>query len=271
MKSLITRAVTGAVYVAVIVCSLLLGEPWGFPALCVLLAIPAQLEFYRLCGRSGDMWPVTLWDVACGLLVTGSVLWAACSGEMPSLPAYMAPGVGLWFVVRMILQLYRHTGDPLNSIAESVMGVVYCAAPLACAAYFTALTSGKMMLAVFIVIWLSDTGAYCVGSLLGRHALFKRISPKKSWEGFWGGLIFAAAGGGLCSLMLHTPLWWTVAASVVISVLSVWGDLCESLLKRSRGVKDSGNLLPGHGGVLDRLDSLLLTAPVLLWLLLAAM
>ena len=119
---------------------------------------------------------------------------------------------------------------------------------------------------MFIMIWLNDTGAFCVGSMIGKHKLFPRISPNKSWEGFFGGVVFAIASafvfkygfpqyfdnisiGGLCGL------------GVVVSAFATWGDLVESLIKRTLGVKDSGTLLPGHGGILDRIDSLLLVVP----------
>ena len=129
-----------------------------------------------------------------------------------------------------------------------------------------------MLLALFIFIWLNDTGAFCVGTLIGKRRLFERISPKKSWEGFWGGL-------GLCILLAVVISYWFndvfsgpnlytwIGLSIVVSVFSTLGDLCESLIKRSIGVKDSGKLLPGHGGILDRIDSLLLVSPTALFFL----
>ena len=123
-------------------------------------------------------------------------------------------------------------------------------------------------------IWLYDTGAYCVGMLLGRHRLFERISPKKSWEGVIGGIIACVAGAYVTNYwfdeFFQVPdinVW--VGLSVVVAVFATFGDLVESLIKRTVGVKDSGNILPGHGGILDRIDSLLLVAPaVLIYLLL---
>ena len=124
----------------------------------------------------------------------------------------------------------------------------------------------RLLLGLFIFIWLYDTGAYCVGMLLGRHRLFERISPKKSWEGVIGGVMLCVAGA------YATYYWFDeffqvpdlttwVGMSVVVAVFATFGDLVESLIKRTVGVKDSGNILPGHGGILDRIDSLLLVVP----------
>jgi phosphatidate cytidylyltransferase len=136
------------------------------------------------------------------------------------------------------------------------------------------ITAPRLLLGVFMFIWLYDTGAYCVGMLLGRHRLFERISPKKSWEGVIGGIIACVAGAYVTNYwfdeFFQVPdinVW--VGLSVVVAVFATFGDLVESLIKRTVGVKDSGNILPGHGGILDRIDSLLLVAPaVLIYLLL---
>ena len=120
------------------------------------------------------------------------------------------------------------------------------------------------------MIWLNDTGAYCTGSLLGRHKMFPRVSPKKSWEGFAGGLLFcvAAAVGAWCFGIQGWDLWQWLVAGAVACAASTYGDLFESLLKRNAGIKDSGNLIPGHGGILDRIDSLLMVAPAFMLLVL---
>ena len=130
------------------------------------------------------------------------------------------------------------------------------------------------------MIWLNDTGAFCVGSLIGRRRLFERISPKKSWEGFYGGLLFSiiagiVAGSPLladhCTASLHNANFTAVSLGILgllVSIMSTWGDLVESMIKRTLGIKDSGHLLPGHGGILDRIDSLLFVAPATLLFLL---
>ena len=119
------------------------------------------------------------------------------------------------------------------------------------------------LLAIFVFLWASDTGAYCVGALIGKHPLFKRISPNKSWEGSVGGAVLAI---GISMIFAHydtslySTLQWAGMALVVV-VFGTWGDLVESLMKRQLGIKDSGNILPGHGGMLDRFDSSLIAIP----------
>jgi phosphatidate cytidylyltransferase len=121
-----------------------------------------------------------------------------------------------------------------------------------------------ILLALFITIWVNDTGAYLVGITLGKHRLFERISPKKSWEGFFGGAIFALISGYVFSLLITeiNLIEWLIFSEIVV-VFGTFGDLIESLIKRTVHVKDSGNLIPGHGGLLDRFDSLLLAAPAI--------
>lgn len=177
-----------------------------------------------------------------------------------------------YFIVRLVAQLYVKSGNHIHSIALSMMGIVYVAMPLSLLNVIYFSHSTKLLLAAFIFIWVNDTGAYCVGSLIGRHRLFERLSPKKSWEGFWGGMAFSIAAAWLMQWLGFFPSSWSIAAAVgfavVSSVFATWGDLFESLIKRTLGVKDSGNIMPGHGGILDRIDSLLLVAPATLLYLL---
>ena len=168
----------------------------------------------------------------------------------------------LYFALRMILQLYMKSDNALQSLADSALTQVYVALPLS---LLNILYDEGVLLAIFILIWLNDTGAFCVGSMLGKHRLFERISPKKSWEGFWGGMafciiagvVFYFCGGTFGNLKLAE---W-IMLGICVSAFSTWGDLAESLLKRTLKVKDSGHLIPGHGGILDRIDSLLLVSP----------
>jgi phosphatidate cytidylyltransferase len=114
---------------------------------------------------------------------------------------------------------------------------------------------------MFALIWINDTGAYCVGSTMGKHRLCERLSPKKSWEGFFGGMAFCIIASGIYALIAHGDMLTSIAFGLLVCVFATWGDLFESMLKRSAGVKDAGNIIPGHGGVLDRIDSLLFVAP----------
>ena len=192
---------------------------------------------------------------------------------MQSRALWLLP-VATYLLLRTIVQLYRPRQNALHSLERSFFSLGYIALPLAMLNCIMSITAPRLLLGVFMFIWLYDTGAYCVGMLLGRHRLFERISPKKSWEGVIGGIIACVAGAYVTNYwfdeFFQVPdinVW--VGLSVVVAVFATFGDLVESLIKRTVGVKDSGNILPGHGGILDRIDSLLLVAPaVLIYLLL---
>jgi phosphatidate cytidylyltransferase len=162
--------------------------------------------------------------------------------------------------------------DPIHDWAYTMLSQMYIALPLSLlnVLAFTADSSGVVAfntllpLSVFIFLWVNDSGAYCVGSLLGRHKLFPRISPGKSWEGSIGGAVFVLVAAWAIShfldgVMLTLPEW--LGLGLVVVVFGTWGDLVESLFKRTLGIKDSGSILPGHGGMLDRFDSSLLAIP----------
>ncbi|MBP3286154.1 MAG: phosphatidate cytidylyltransferase, partial [Prevotella sp.] len=185
----------------------------------------------------------------------------------------------------LVAELYLKQEDPINDWAYTMLSQLYIALPFSLlnVLAFNASPDGLVVfntllpLSVFIFLWVNDTGAYCVGSLLGRHKLFPRISPGKSWEGSIGGAIFvllAAWGIGymdnmtvldaeqqpwICRQLLTIPQW--IGLGLVVVVFGTWGDLVESLFKRTLGIKDSGSILPGHGGMLDRFDSSLLAIP----------
>ena len=177
----------------------------------------------------------------------------------------------------MIAELYRKQEKPFDSLAHTFLPVIYCAIPVSLIPFsafsHTGLSSilshGDMIfspgiiIGFFILLWVNDSGAYLVGTAIGSHRLMERISPKKSWEGFFGGLVFSALTAWLLSGWLgvvSTEKW--IVISFIISIAGTYGDLIESMLKRSMGVKDSGTVMPGHGGFLDRFDSALLSFPL---------
>ena len=177
----------------------------------------------------------------------------------------------------MIAELYRKQEKPFDSLAHTFLPVIYCAIPVSLIPFsafsHTGLSSilshGDMIfspgiiIGFFILLWVNDSGAYLVGTAIGSHRLMERISPKKSWEGFFGGLVFSALAAWLLSGWLgvvSTEKW--IVISLIISIAGTYGDLIESMLKRNMGVKDSGTVMPGHGGFLDRFDSALLSFPL---------
>ena len=179
-------------------------------------------------------------------------------------------------VYLLIAELYTKAEDPVNDWAYTMMAQLYIAVPFSLLSVlaFRSTPAGVMYtylmpLSVFVFLWINDSGAYCCGSLLGRHKLFPRISPGKSWEGSIGGFVFVAAAAALIWYLtdlygvndLQLNLWQWIGLGLVVAVFGTWGDLVESLFKRTLGIKDSGNILPGHGGMLDRFDSSLLAIP----------
>lgn len=262
-KKIIIRSLSGLVYVAVIVGCIL----WGvipFTWMAAIFGAVAVIEFEKITGNLQKTGlPAMLLDIA------GTVCLAFAWMTFPLL---------VWSFIllcRMTLELYLKSESPLANLSRSMMTQLYIGLPLgmmACIALFWGL---HLVLAVFLMIWLNDTGAFLVGSAFGRHRLFERISPKKSWEGFFGGLafnliaasLFCTYGSGFfcaddpCSFGINDskPVWLGLA--VVVTLFATWGDLVESMIKRNLHIKDSGNLIPGHGGILDRIDSLLFVMP----------
>ena len=264
MKNIVTRSLSGIVYVALIVCALLAGSNW-FTTLMALFALLAVREFQMLTGDASQRGPIQLLintiDIATAI--------ALCLATLDDLyyiffDTYL---LAVYLIVRVVLSLYDKRPDTFAATGRSILSVLYIGLPLSLAALLDRTAGGQtmsryLMLIIFIMIWLNDTGAYCVGCTLGRHRLFERLSPKKSWEGFWGGMLFCIAAGVACAYAIDVDKWmqW-IGLGIIVSIFSTWGDLFESLMKRTMGVKDSGHLIPGHGGILDRIDSLLLVAP----------
>lgn len=268
MKKLLTRAATGAVYVAAIVCAILFGQVVGFSLLCMVFAALALNEFFRMTKKDMKSQPeVTFIDNGAALLLIAQILLVQVAGIFFWCAAFLSV---VLIIVRMVVALYqKDVVDPVSDVALSIMGVFYVALPLMCAILLL-MMSQYLLLLVFVMIWLNDTGAFLVGSAIGRHRLCERLSPKKSWEGFWGGMAFSIAAGIVATLLwpaapaFNGPVWRYIGLGIIVSLFATWGDLFESMIKRHSGVKDSGNILPGHGGMLDRIDSLLFVAPAAL-------
>ena len=254
-----TRAITGFFFVVVMLASILLGS-YFFTIFFLLLSILATDEFYRLIRTvvNPQRWMGYLLAISIFLPLAYHFL---NNGSL-ALLLVSVPVIVFIFVA----ELYRNFQNPFHNIAYTIFGVLYAAVPFG---FFYALGfyggeySTHLPLAFLIMLWASDTGAYLFGSKLGKHKLFERHSPKKTWEGFFGGLLISALAAFILSRYFEdlTMIQW-IGMSMIIVIVGSWGDLVESMLKRSLSAKDSGSLLPGHGGVLDRFDGLLLSAPL---------
>lgn len=255
LKKLLIRAISGLVYLALIVGCIFWGQ-YPFTWLAALFATLATIEFEKITHElSQRTIPTLLLDIAgCITLTFSWMLW----------PLY------IWVFIllcRMTLELYINSSTPLANIAKSMMTQLYIGLPLGTMCMTGEWFGLKAVLVVFFMIWINDTGAFLTGSLIGRHKLFERISPKKSWEGFFGGLIFNIIAASLFCLYgadffgIGDSMGLWIGLGILVTLFGTWGDLVESMMKRSLKIKDSGNIMPGHGGILDRIDSLLFVMP----------
>ncbi len=275
MKNLIVRTITGVIFVAAIVTSFL--NP---VAMAVLFALVTGLTIWEFTGLVNEhVEDTTINRVICTVAGVWFFLsmYGFCCGIVHSAVffAYLFTIVYLF-----ISELYLKQKNPINNWAYTMLSQMWIALPFSCINVLAFNNTGEQLadfntwlpLSVFIFLWVSDTGAYCCGSLLGKHKLFPRISPGKSWEGSIGGGIFVLiaatiiwhfTGNGEESarFTLHASLPFWLGLGLVVCVFGTWGDLVESLFKRTIGIKDSGNILPGHGGMLDRFDSSLMAFP----------
>lgn len=270
MKNFIVRAITGVLFVAAIVVCFL-----NHAAMMLLFALVTGLTVWEFTGlvnmRDGVDTNRFISTVA------GVYLFFAMTGFCSSLtpPTVFIPYL-VTIIYLLIAELYAKNPDPINNWAYTMMAQLYIALPFSLlnVLAFRATPEGVvytylMPLSVFVFLWLNDTGAYCCGSLLGRHKLFPRISPGKSWEGSIGGAVVVMAAAALIwhltesysvnDLSLNIYEW--MGLGLVVVIFGTWGDLVESLFKRTLGIKDSGTILPGHGGMLDRFDSSLIAIP----------
>ena len=270
MKNFIIRTITGIIFVAAIVASFLRPE-----AMVLLFSIVTGLTIWEFTGLVNEREHVAINRFIC--TVAGVYFFFAMTYFCSDLYGGVAKSVVfipylITIIYLLIAELYLKQDDPVQDWAYTMLSQMYIALPFSMlnVLAFTSDSSGVVVfntllpLSVFVFLWMNDTGAYCVGSLIGRQKLFPRISPGKSWEGSIGGAVVVLAVAAAISIyiddvMLTLPQW--LGLGLVVVVFGTWGDLVESLFKRTLGIKDSGNILPGHGGMLDRFDSSLLAIP----------
>ena len=266
MKNFIQRAITGLIFVAVLI-GCIIGSPLSFGLLFSIISAMATAEFCNLMNKHEGV------RVNRNICVLGSVSLFLCFfyyGMNPAQTGIFIPYL-IITIYLMVSELYLKKKHPLNSLAYAMLSQIYVGLPFALLNVLAFHSNGWdsvseyqfiLPLSIFAFNWINDTGAYCTGMLLGKHPLFKRISPKKSWEGSIGGAVFSIAGAFALAYffpIMSTAAW--VGMGLTVVVFGTWGDLTESLMKRHLGIKDSGNILPGHGGMLDRFDSAIMAIP----------
>ena len=268
MTNFIVRTITGIIFVTAIVVSFL--NP---VAMIFLFSLVTGMTVWEFAGLVNQRENVQINQFICS--VAGVLLFLATAVHargLDTLNLAFIPWLAT-IIYLLVSELYLKAKDPIANWAYTMMSQIYIALPFSLlnvlAFQFTNSDVPWLLpLSVFIFLWVNDSGAYCTGSLLGRHKLFPRVSPGKSWEGSIGGGVFVLVAAWLISYITTqkgivtnlTTLQW-MGMGLVVVIFGTWGDLIESLFKRTLGIKDSGNILPGHGGMLDRFDSSLLAIP----------
>jgi phosphatidate cytidylyltransferase len=263
-----TRIAAGVGGAAVILPALYFGGVVAVDVVCWILLLLGCIEYGRIAFPASE--PEARWTVVLGgAAVFGATVYPA--GDLQQSGPVITLGVIAVFVVVMAMR--RDLAGALDRVGRLVLGLVYPALLLAWLPLLRRLAPDaygrNVVFLLLVCIWLGDSGAYFAGRAFGRHRLAPRVSPKKTWEGVGGGLVASVAGAVVFGEIADLPWasWQAAAVGAALCVAGIVGDLAESLLKRAVGVKDSGTFLPGHGGALDRLDSILFGAPVLYLLL----
>lgn len=260
------RTITGFFFVAAIIGSILMGHVW-FSLLFFLITLATLIEFYHLIKHQARVDVPVITGT-----ITGALMYvlASLAAVQILLPKYLL----LLLVLPLFLfiyELFRKKETPFLNVSFTLAGIIYVVIPFSTLNFL--LNPGLApdeyhpgnLIVFFVILWTYDTFAYLTGMLLGRHRLFERISPKKSWEGAAGGFLFGLVAAWIIAVIMERNDFAVLAGeALIIMFFGTFGDLVESLLKRSLNVKDSGNILPGHGGLLDRFDAVLFAAPAVL-------
>lgn len=266
---MITRAISGLVFITIVIASLWSGY---FTSLILfsIIGFIGSLEFYKLSQKFAKPYSYA------GALFTGSIILIFGTFIYSSNFGFLIAALVLYLIRFVWILLHSKSTTSIADISITIAGSIYLSVPFLALIYLGIIETNnpqdfnwQIPMSIFILTWINDTGAYVVGRSFGKHKLFERISPNKTWEGSIGGLVFTIVG------VIVLQQFWTsfnifiwIGAAVLVSIFSNLGDLMESVFKRNAEMKDSGSIMPGHGGVLDRFDAILLTAPVILGYLL---
>ncbi|MBR6415841.1 MAG: phosphatidate cytidylyltransferase [Bacteroidales bacterium] len=264
MNNTVKRSISGVGFIAAMLLGLLVNK-YLFAVLFLFIMIVMMIEFYRMTMGDKYKWPRATAIFAGAILFVLVFMVAAFGVKVDYVGLALVP-----IIIVMIFSLYSKDKTEFWKFSHMYTGFLYIAVPLALSnfiAFKHGEFSGTLLLSFFIIIWASDVGAFVFGSAFGQKygkKLFPEISPKKSWIGFWGGMLCAVLASCILKLtgMFEFPMVHAIILAIVMDIAGVYGDLFESQWKRSFDLKDSGNIIPGHGGMLDRFDSTLMAFPV---------
>jgi len=256
------RTLTAFIFAVVLILCICISS-YTFGAIFFIISLLGLWEFFTLVTKD-HLNPQKIYGVLIGVYIYCANFLYANGLASTKVILFIIPLVSFAF----ILELYRKHPKPYSNLAYTFFGLIYITLPFSLLNYLIHSNSGgefvySFVLGLLLLIWINDTGAYLSGSQFGKHKLFERISPKKTWEGSIGGAIFTLIASYVISLFFKEIGFahW-LAISVLVVIFGTFGDLAESLFKRGIAIKDSGTILPGHGGILDRFDSVLMASPV---------
>lgn len=261
LKTFATRTLTAIVFVTILL-SCIFGNYFSFAGLFFIVSIWGLYEFYQLAEKLGAK-PYKNSGLLAGTFLFGST-FLAHSGLFLSLNQILPIAIVLVFCV-FIIALFDSNANTIINIGYTLLGIIYSVIPFMLLVNIACINTSynfHFVLGIIILIWSSDVCAYLVGSFIGKHKLYERISPGKTWEGTIGSTLLTIG----CSFIIahfftELALKHWIVISILVSIFGTIGDLVESMIKRQAGVKDSGKIMPGHGGILDRFDSLLFVSP----------
>lgn len=273
-NTLLTRTLTAAVFVAILI-SAVSHSFLTFTLLFFVITVWGLHEFFKITEKLGAK-PYKGMGFLCAILIYGSTTLLN-AGFLKGNEQVLYSEALLCFSLVFFSALFSNNEDPLKDAAYTLMGIVYCVIPFSILNYLACIDSSNinssefdfnstynhhLVLGLLLLIWANDSYAYLVGSLIGKNKLYEKISPGKTWEGTIGAAILTIASSWIISIWFPEldAIHWA-AIAMIVSVTGTLGDLTESMLKRKAGIKDSGKIMPGHGGILDRFDSLMFIAP----------
>ena len=268
LKDIGTRAVAGTLYILFILLGVL-GGRFSFVIIFGSILGISLFEFYRMMEKDTSHAISKIFNIVMGVVIFFSVFLYLEEISLIALPI----SVLLYLLILISSAIFIKREDILHGIIYSGFGQMYVTMPMSLLLFMSYFFPGEMggvgyhyapVLAIFVFIWVNDTAAYFFGSLLGNRKLMEHISPKKTVEGFVAGILFTVIASIIFARIYqdYSVVFW-IGSGVVVAIFGTMGDLFESLIKRTSAVKDSGNLIPGHGGILDRIDSLLVAIPAI--------